>query len=225
VEESWDIRTHANITVTKEYFVDTVNGLDTNAGTRIAPFKTWNKAAGLADVDRIVLLDGSYCTRTKSTTAPARSVEVIGEGTVYLTSDHRDICTNWASEGDSTYSTVLTGGNFVQRVVDEGVVDANGNPTRYAAAVSAAACQSTAGSFYWTSGTLYVHPADNRALSGNPVDDDLWLLDSLTRAIQVDSKSFYFDNLQIRGGFRIRNNSSTGGLKSYFKSCTFYTIM
>jgi hypothetical protein len=221
VEESWDIRTHANITVTHEYFVDTVNGLDTNAGTRVAPFKTWNKAAGMADVDRIVLLDGSYCTRTKSTTEPARSVEVIGEGTVYITSDHKDICTDWVSEGSDTYSTILTSSNFVQRVVDEGVVDANGNPTRYTTAASVAACKAAAGSFYWTGGTLYVHAIDGRALTGNPSAGNLWLLDSLARALQADSKSYYFYNVNFRGTMRARNSTATGGLKVYLDACIF----
>jgi len=220
------LQAHANISPTTIYYLNTVTGNDSNSGlTRMLAKKTWNSviAAGNASggAFRVVIETGSYLYRSVSTTEPTQAAEVIGEGTVYCTSDHRNICTDWLSIGSNTYTTILSGGNFVAQVVDETILDSNGNPTRYAAAVSAAACQSTAGSFYWTSGTLYVHPADNRALSGNPVDDDLWLLDSLTRAIQVDSKSFYFDNLQIRGGFRIRNNSSTGGLKSYFKSCTF----
>lgn len=222
VRPDFDLRNHAAITVAKEYYVDTVNGNDANAGTRNAPLLTWNAAAGKADVDRIVLMDGAYCYRTLSTTEPTRAIEVIGEGTVYLTSDHRNICSDWALESGNVYKTTLSGGNFVSVVLDEAVTDANGNPTRYASAASVVACQADPGSYYWTGGTLYVHPVDSRALSGNPLNDDLWLLDSLARALTIDSKNFYFHNVNFRGGVRLRNNSSTGGLKTYFDDCTFH---
>jgi hypothetical protein len=221
VRPDFDLRTHANITVAKEYYVDTVSGNDANAGTRNAPLKTWNAAAAKVDVDRIVLLDGSYCYRTTSTTEPTRSVEVVGEGTVYVTSDHRDICTDWSDEGSGAYSTAITGGNFVALVVDESILDANGNPTRYTSVASLAAVQAAAGTFYWTGGTLYVRPIDSRALTGNPIDGDLWLLNSLARALQADNTTYYFKNVIFRGGVRARNSSATGGLKTYFEDCTF----
>lgn len=226
VYDAGSLQAHAAISPATTYYLNTVTGNDSNSGlTRVLAKKTWSSVVGAGNATggayKIVIEDGSYLYRSVSVTEPTQSVEVIGEGTVYYTSDHRNICTDWVSVGSNTYTTTLSGGNFVSQVVDETILDANGNPTRYTAAASAVACQAAAGSFYWTAGTLYVHPADNRALSGNPVDDDLWLLDSLARAIQVDNKSFYFENLNFRGGVRVRNNSSAGGLKSYFKSCTF----
>lgn len=219
---AFDLRTHAGITVAKEYVIGP-GGSDGDPGTRAQPFATWNQAAGQGDVDRITLLDGTYLYRDTTTTNPPGDVEVIGEGTVYYTSDRANQCSNWAKTvGQNDVYECTTDGQYVQEVFDNAVLDANGNPTLYDSESAVAAVDANAGSFYLDGGTLYVHTVDSRALSGAPVDGDLLLLDSLSFSPTVDSRSFYFKNVNFRGTVRPQNSSSTGGLKVYIEDGSLY---
>lgn len=220
VDPTFDIRARANITVAKTYWLDTVNGLDANPGTEAQPKKTWNAIIGTGDYDRIIIKNGSYLVRSESSLAPSRNVEVIGEGTVYFTA-YRPVGAWSLSAGQTnTYQASVTGGEFVATVFDEGVL-VDQLPTRYTEKTSIAAVEAAAGSYYWAAGVLYVHTLNHASPAGNT---NIKFYDS-SAVFWSRNNIFYFENINFRGGFTIRNASSAGGAKCYIKGCNFHKIV
>jgi len=219
VDPTFDLRTHANITVAKTYYLNTVSGNDGNSGlTSALPKKTWNNIIGAADADRIIVQDGSYLLRSESSLTPARNTEVIGEGTVYFTSDRVDNLGVWSLTEDQTYTfqSTVAGGEYIARIYDEGTLDANGNPTRYIVRTSVALVEANPGSCYWAGGVIYVHTLNGLTPSGRT---NIRYYDSNAAYIAVNN-IFYFENINFRGGLSLRNGSVAGGAKSYLKNCS-----
>ncbi len=220
VDPTFDLREYANLAVNKTYYLNTVTGLDSNSGlTPESPKKTWNAIIQMGDYDRIVIQDGSYLVRTESSAQAARDCEIIGEGTVYFTSDRSSFLGAWSLVDGQTHTyQATTGGEFIARVFDEDTPDAFGNPTRYAVKSSIAEVEATPGSMHWAGGTLYVHTLDGVSPSGQT---GLHYYDSNSIYWTQDNRSYYFENINFRGGqVALNNASAAGGTKAYFKGCT-----
>lgn len=221
ISPEFDLRAHANISVTKTYYLNTISGNDGNSGlTALLPKKTWNAIIGTGDYDRIIIQDGSYLIRDESSLQAARSCEVIGEGTVYFTSSRANNLGAWslASGQTNTYQSTVAGGEFIARVFDEGTLTAQGNPTRYIGRASIALVESNPGSFFWSGGVLYVHTLNSLTPSGRT---DLRYYDSTAISWSKDNLIFYFENINFRGGFNMSNASAAGtATKCYLKDCT-----
>jgi len=224
IDPSFNLRTYANISVTKTYYLNTVTGNDGNSGlTSLLPKKTWNDIIGTGDYDRIIIQNGSYLIRSESSLMPARNLEVIGEGTVYFTSDRSDGLGAWSLTPAQTFTfQATTGGEFIARVFDEGTLTAQGNPTRYIGKSSIAEVEATAGTYWWSAGTLYVHTLDGLTPSGRT---DLKYYDSNAAQWSKDSLTWYIENVQFRGGTSLSNASATGGLKVYMKDCSGHALV
>lgn len=224
VDPSFSLRTYANITVVKTYYLNTVTGSDAANGTTAGtPKKTWNNIIGTGDYDRIIIQTGSYLIRSESSLQPSRNLEVIGEGTVYFTSDRSNNLGAWslAAAQTFTFQSTVAGGEFIARVFDEGTLDAHGKPTLYTARASIALVEANAGSYFWSAGVLYVRTLDGLTPSGRT---DLKYYDSSAINWAKNSLTFYIENVNFRGGTTFRNASATGGHKAYIKDCTGHLL-
>lgn len=223
-DPSFVLRTYANISVTKTYYLNTVSGSDGNSGlTSVLPKKTWNAIIGTGDYDRIIIQNGSYLIRSESSLQPSRSVEVIGEGTVYFTSDRTNNLGSWSLSSGKTFTfQASTSGEFISRVLDEGTLNAQGHPTPYAVKSSIAEVEAQAGSMYWASSTVYVHTLDGLTPSGRT---DLKYYDSSAISWAKNNLKFYLENINIRGGCSFTNASAAGtATKVYLKDCTAHAL-
>jgi len=223
ISTDFNAREAAGISVSKTYYLNTETGSDGNDGLSAgSPKKTWNAVRGMGDYDRVIIQDGSYLTRGDSSLAPDRDCEIIGEGTVKWTSDRGDDLGSWSlSSGKSNTYEAPTSGQYISNVFDESNRDAGGYPARYSQESSINDVESTAGSYYWSSGTLYVHVSDDSDPTGN---DDLKFYDSVAVTRNSDGWTAYYENIQFEGGLvRMRSASAAGGSKIYFKNCGFMT--
>lgn len=217
---TFNLRTHANITVAKTYYVDKSTGNDGNAGTAWATaLKTLTAAYAKADVDRIYVRNGYYL-RSEMPVAPwSRNVEIIGDGTATLTSDVYANAGAFAAV-DNHYNATFGSSAYVAAVFDRTNLDSLGYPSRLTAAVSEAACNTTPGSFYYN----YTAPNSTmsiRLIDGRAPDANVTYLDSIAMNVTADNRTVYFENLTIYGGFWSRNSSATGGAKFYAENCRF----
>lgn len=223
VADSFDLQTYAGITVSKTYYVDTNTGNDGNDGlTAGTALLTWNAAVAKADVDRIILCDGSYLYRSVSTGAPTRNIEVVGEGTVYFTSDRTNNLGAWSLVVDktNTYQSTVAGGEYIARVYDESVLDAFSKPTKYTDRASIDLVEANAGSYYWNGGVIYVHLLSSADPTGNT---DIKYYDSQV-AVTKDNLTLYYKNINFRPTAILGNATAAGGLKVYFDECSFYSL-
>jgi hypothetical protein len=224
IDASFSLRTYANVTVAKTYYLNTVSGNDGNAGTSpAAPKQTWNAIIGTGDYDRIIIQDGSYLIRSESSLAPTRSLEIIGEGSVYFTSSRANNLGAWSLTPAQTFTfqSTVAGGEFIARVFDEGTLDAQGNPTPYVSRSSIAEVEALAGSYWWSGGVLYVHALDGLTPQGQT---NLRYYDSSAIYWPRDSLTFYFENINFRGGVSFRNATATGNTHVFLNNCTGYSL-
>jgi hypothetical protein len=216
---SFDIQDQAGVSVTKTYYLDTVNGNNANSGLTAALAKaTWNEIMGLGDYDRVYILDGSKLVRASSTLQPARNIEVIGVGTVRWTSE-RPVGSFTLTAGQTyTYQAAVTGGEYTAWVRDFTNLDVYGNPKWYTVKNSVAEVEAAAGSIYWAGGTLYVHTVNGLT----PTGQNLQYGDSQSIAWGKDGITRYIENITFEGGSSQSCYTSAGGAKAYYKDCTFY---
>jgi hypothetical protein len=221
----FNLQAHANITVAKTYYLNTVTGLDANSGlTDALPKKTWNAIMGTGDYDRIIIQHGSYLLRSESSIQPSRNVEVIGEGSVYFTADRVNNLGAWslAAGQTKTFQSTIAGGEFISCVYDESAVDGFGKYRGYTSRASIALVEANPGSYYWVGGVLYVHTLDDLTPSGRA---DLRYYDSRAVGWSKDNLVFYFENINFRGGVNLNNASVAGtATKAYLKGCTGHSL-
>lgn len=227
---TFSLQTQAAINPVTTYYLNTVSGSDSNSGlTRPLAKATMNSiiTAGNATAGayKVVIETGSTLVRPVSSLAPTQNVEVIGEGTVNWNSSHT--LGAWSLVGGRTYTyqASVTNGELIALVYDEGTLNAYGLPTLYTkktGGTGIADVEATAGSYYWTGGTLYVHTLDGSSPSGN---SNLKYYDT-SAIFWAKNNRFYFENINFVGGATyLTNASSAGGAKAYFKNCTFYTLV
>lgn len=219
VKPSFTLQGRAGITVSKTYYVDTVNGNDGNTGLSAAQaFQSMNQVNTQGDADRVYILDGSYIKGNTHPYGFGRSMEIIGLGTVYFTSDvFSDL--SFSKTGTNYYTSDLSAAQYVAIVYDYANPTARGAPDILSLAADAATCDSTPGTYFreWN-GTkkLYVHPFDSRA-----PDSNIKCCLAVNFRPQEDSTTYYLENINFIGGASIQNASAAGGAKGYFYGCTF----
>jgi hypothetical protein len=226
VEPSFNLRNHANITITKTYYLNTITGNDAADGlTALTPNKSWTHIVNIhGDADRIIIQDGSYITRLDCLYKPNRNTEVIGEGTVWFTNDFIDYIGAWSlTVGQThTYQCNMLYGEYVAVAADYSVLGIYGQPTAYPMKASIAEVEANAGSIYWLGGVLYCHTLDGLTPSGRT---DIKYGYGYGYSITKDNLTFYFENINFTS-IGIYNLSAAGGLKVYLRDCTSsaYTI-
>jgi len=144
---TFNLRTHANITVAKTYYVKK-GGNDGAAGTSWAtalekPATAWLKA----DADRVIIEAGRYY-RSECTGLVPRTMEVIAYGgVVEITNDVYNNL-NVFSLVDSHYSTTLTTARTLSFLKDYTNLNALGLPNSLIKKTSIAAVDATANSWW-----------------------------------------------------------------------------
>ena len=224
-DPAFNIQTRANITVTTTYYLNTVSGLDTNSGlTTLLPLKTWNAVIAKGDYDRIIIQNGSRLIRAESSSVPTRSVEVIGEGTVYFTSERNNDLVGFCKICTATYAYgSLTGGRYIATIRDDNTMDEITKPKRYISRTTTAQVEATAGSYLWANGVLLVHPVNNLTPSGQ---SGIRYYDSSAVYWIKDNLVFYFENINFRGGVTVNNATAAGtATKLYMKDCTGHNLI
>lgn len=217
VDPNFDIQARANITVTTTYYVDSVNGNDSNNGlTPETALKTLTAANSKGDADRIYVARNSIFQKNQRPTGFSRSMEIIDYGT-----GEKPIITSLINNQIGTFTQTsnyysATAGDFVALLVDKSILDVNGNPTAYTKKTSIAEVDAEAGSFYWNASTIYVRTLDDRA-----PDSDLMYYDSIAYRLRADGLTQFFKNIKFGGGAQFEPNTSAGGTKVYFKDCEF----
>lgn len=152
---------------TPGWFVDSVNGLDTNSGTsKTEPLKTIAAllAKTIATGDCIGLAAGSHWRETITIPADRVIVGSYGSGDAPII-DGADIATGWVQDGTHTNTYTISDTMPDDQVNVNQCVWEDGEPLDKVA--SAAACNSTPGSFYYSTitanvaYTIYIHPTDS----------------------------------------------------------------
>ena len=223
---SFDLQTHANISVTGIYYVDVTTGNDGNTGADWAnALKSLSTALGKADVNRVYVAKGYYYrSQSWSGVNPSRSIEVIGDLTqgagdaVYMTSDCHNQLGAWSL--DTNHYEATDGGRTVRAVWDNANQDAHGHATPLTLRASEAEVDANANSWYQDATHVYIRTSDDRE-----PDSDIWTMESATPCRMArDDQTLYVEDIVFRGGYYvadIENASATGGAKFYAKSCTF----
>lgn len=222
---TWNLQTHANISVTTTYYVDKATGNNGNTGLSwaqaLADIKT---ALQKADVDRIYVKAGYYHqTEARGDLVPDRSLEIIAvDGPVYMTSSVGNrFTTGWTL--DSNHYEATIDGNTLSDVWDNGTLDSFGNATRLTKKASEAEVDGDPGSWWQSGNTVFVRLEDGRS----PDSNVFWYQASNAITVARNSRTYYFEGIHFHGGIygaRVSNLSATGGLKAYFKDCAFRYI-
>ena len=163
--------------ISQTYYVDAINGSDTisshDGSTSAKAFATIGKAiicanAISANNIQITLITGGannfFGSRNFWTGSFNAATNIYGKR-IYITTDNASYYQyiggqqgglSWTN--DTGYSTYYASRSGVLQVLDFGTVDSYGVPTsEYVNAASLAACRSTAGSWYQSGGSIYVH--------------------------------------------------------------------
>ena len=210
VEYDYDVSTKKT-SVSKRYYVDVVNGLNTNPGTESEPFKSLQRAFRYGDADEIILKSGVYDWTNgqggaASSSTQKKKFNLTGQGEVYLGA-HRGYL-SWTDEGDGIYKTTTT--NVVE------VIDINNynSPIFYEKKNSIGELSGSVGSFYVSGTDVFV-----RTISGNEPNDKI-LLNMINNALELNEfEHVYMENIKLTNTFVFANNEVEG--KIYAKKCDF----
>jgi hypothetical protein len=212
----WNIRTEANITVNKTYYIKP-DGSDAADGLSEAnALATFNTAFDKADIDRLYVKAGHY--NTSNTSAGAnnihRSMEIIGYGgTVDVTSDISHLLGAWSSVDSHYESTVAATG----AVYDASSTDYYGGDLRYTLKANIGEVDATPGSYYYAAGTMYMRCFDDRE-----PDSNIHIYYQGTQFLgNADNLVVYMENINLIGMIwcAIYPATVAGGAKGFMKNC------
>lgn len=183
------------------YYVDVVNGINTNPGTSELPFKTVAKAYSMEDVETIVLKDGSYDRTNGFGFDIQKDINIIGSAGVYILPGEF-YSTGWTLTAGYTNVYEYT------RSATSGAVLLNKTTNEHQMLKTVASIElvdSTPGSFFTDNTKVYVR------LSDDSVPDENLFISMLNSAIRIDASNVYLEDLNIIGGVNTINafNGST----------------
>ena len=218
-ESAFDAVSTARTTPGATFYVDGLNGLDTNAGTQAAPFqRIWKavQAANAAGVPTKIIVRASVSRYIRSNNPsfggiyPTVDVAFVATGGRVNTGTFDDFTASVDATNTRCYTTTVSA-NTVNRVVDMVYLNQFGNYTELVNVTSADLCNNTPGSWYHhTDGTLYIHRHDGAAVT-----------QSNTRFYRSSATSFSLRtgvNMYIGGetgndGFDVEGGHAYGGLE------------
>lgn len=211
-------------------YADIAAGSDSNAGTLAAPLKTLGALAArvLSGAKaRLMVKGGLYdFANSFTTTMGAYSfVDMIAYGTGLAISSMHDAGLTWTLATGTSYTATFA--DTVNSVWDAktSVLTSDGDYLRYPLAASAAACDSTPGSYFITGTTIRVNCIDGRA-----PDSSIRVMKKSTfrtNNLSATSKggSIFFSNIGFEGGEQSGLKTSMAGatdtMTIYARGCTF----
>lgn len=213
---SFNLRDYANITVAKEYYIDSVDGNDANDGLTIStPLKTLTAANSKGDGDRFNLKRGSVFQKNQRPTDLIGSKEIVAYGTgnkpriTSLVSNQVGVLTKTSNYWSGPI------GDYAASVYDKNFIDPSGLYSNLISASSIAEVDTTPGSFWWNANTIYIRLADDRE-----PDALVDYYDALALRVNQPNITQYFENIEFNGGLQARADA-LGGLKALFYKCEF----
>lgn len=228
---AFDLRTYANISVTKTYYVKTAadGGNDLASGADEAnALASINVALAKADVDRVMVKAGVYgvlnypAVNGWGNQTPNRNIEVIGYGgDVISTTAILPSHLSWSAV-DSHYEASYAS-TAVILVFDASILDANGDHSKLVKKTSIAEVDAAAGSWWYdaTADVIYVHTADARE-----PDNDIYCYTGASNGNIDDPVTYYVEGIKFYGsGSAFVGGGASASQKAFFKNCEFkYTI-
>lgn len=204
----------------KKYYVDGVNGIDTNDG--LTPETALQKiitAYNKSDVVEIMVASGHYGdAQGFNNTVIAKSISIKAiDGADVTISTKRGLGSAWVKTDGYTnvYNATRT---LIKRVLDYTNVDINGDYIDLVLVGSVALVDSTPNSYYYSGGVIYAHTFDDR-----PADDEVTVYLDLRNLEVLGNKTVYLENIKLDGGkYCIRASSDVTGAPTILaKNCSF----
>jgi len=175
----------------KTYWVDVVNGLDTNAGTQALPYKTIKKAHDQTDAQTAMVRATGLYTRANGMygISITKSLNIIGwDGTPIITASDALTWTLTATK-TNTYQATRSG---VDRVID---VQTGVNGVDYVQRFSINDVEANPGSYFADTSIVYVHTPDSRVADAN-----VFALLGVALFRVTTDLNLYMENLVCLGG-------------------------
>jgi hypothetical protein len=196
IETNFNITAYEHVGAGKTYYVDKVNGNDSNDGlTSGTALKTIDAARSKSDVDIIIVASGYYIHsegfNNKSTLSKNITIKAASGADVTL-STRAPVTWTKASGYTNVYQTSRT---YTASVYDELVLDEYGDFTKYQAVSSIADVDATPGSYYFVSPDLYIHTPGSRA-----ADDNVVVFLDVYNFYNVGNYRTYFEGIKFHGG-------------------------
>lgn len=220
--KDFDVSTYKNNSaLLAKYYVDPVNGSDSNNGlSRANAFQNISHAMSRSDVGTIYLCGGIYQRGNAFFGTPiTKSIDFIGiDDGVYLTTG------SWTSMtlmGGYSYTYRGSRSNSPSFVIDITAINEYGDPTKYTNVNSIADVESTPGSWYHNSGYLYMHTLDGSI----PDSTKIIICSSAGNASVQGNISVYFENCTFIGGttgtIEAVSTAANDDTYLYAKDCKF----
>jgi hypothetical protein len=187
-------------------YCDPSTGLDTNEGTKTAPFQSLTKAMQAGNYGGKILLkpaSGNYKTRELSFgvhSVAANNVHfcIVPQGTGQAHSAPIWAGLSWSLETGSTYKATVTGVTSTNlHVADAATANAFGDELLLTSRASIALVDANPGSYYITGTTVYVRTSDSRV-----PDSDVKVYDNFINKLEYsnpDGGRFYAERLTMEG--------------------------
>ena len=207
--------------VGKSYYVDPINGSDTNLGSSISPFKSINVALNQPDIKELHLMEGIYSRNfSMSKATHTGDLSIIGHGDVHISSNSNSVLSKSAS-----YSNVYeaTRGAIHNYAVDTSVNN-GGLPLVMVEVNSIEEVNDTKNSYYHDGTKLYIRTYDDRDITGLSLDHGLILSSGMDNTIFEGNMDLYIENVTIYGStspLQSRSTSSSDVLRVFGKDSNF----
>lgn len=207
-----------NAVTGKIYYVDRVNGSDSNDGlTEQTPLKTMTAAYNKSDIAVMKLTNGVYdMSRTLRGITIKKDLSIIGMGDeVYITS-HSD---SVFSKTDSYENVYQSNRGLITGVVDMNIKDIYNDWLQYEQVSTIDRVEEVTGSYAHIGGVVYIHTVDNRV-----PDDNLLLFAGGSNIAMSGGHTLYLENLKVIEGTNPLLVTDDGGgthPKVFCKNCTF----
>lgn len=182
------------------YYVDGVNGLDSNNGAVNAPFKTISAAIAAGSVGVIWVKPGTYYESLGNVigTTVQRDIQIrtfTGNQDVLIRNTFDPAALVWTLETGSTYKATIS--STVYRVLDLSLTDVLGDRKDFKKQTSIANVNANPGSWYYDSGTGIVYV---RRFSNTAPGSDILIPKASTNCQINANRALFLRNLTFEGG-------------------------
>src|SRR5699024_2239456 len=171
------------------YYVDPINGSDTNNGTSIKPLKSGREAIRKGDADVIWVASGVFTRTELPANLPDRNVSIKAlPGAQVTFSCHDDL--SWSLTENMT-NTYQADRSSVDWVWDSKQKDPYGDNIQLTSLESISEVEVNPGSYYIDGSTVYVHTHDSRSLIN---DTDIRAYIGTFNLIYEGGSTIYLEN-------------------------------
>lgn len=205
------------------YYVDVVNGLDTNDGlTRATAFKTIKKATDTVAAVVIWVAEGIYnrvdaFANTAVTKSGSIAIKAMPGHNVRIVNCSPQVWVRHAAYTNLFSSSVANSPMTTSAVYDDLYHDENGDMLLYQMVANPQIANTTPGTYFLSGSTVFVHPIDDR------IPDSSIIAMKEQMSAQFNDGTFYFEGISFEGGSNgaCHIEKIAAAPKAYFKNCKF----